>query len=67
MMSKKDYELIAKTIREHYSVRIQRNAPQPIWEEQQQEISLALGMALEKDNSRFDLGRFLAACEGKIE
>ena len=55
-MTRKDYILIADVIRKHFSV--DRYEP---WEE----IALAFGLELEKDNPRFDLKTFLLACEPK--
>ena len=60
-MTKKDYVLISDTLRAHFAARKPKTSA---GEEIAQEVSLAVGLALEKENSQFDLQRFLAACEG---
>ena len=60
-MTRKDYVLLSDTLHAHYAARGQwSNEPR----REAQEVSLAIGLALEKDNPNFDLKRFLLACEG---
>jgi hypothetical protein len=58
-MTRKDYVLLSDTLRAHFAAR----RPTSAGEAAAQEVSLAIGLALEKENPRFDLSRFLAACE----
>jgi hypothetical protein len=61
-MTRKDYVLLSDTLRAHFTAR--EGTPERNAEVEAQEVSLAIGLALEKDNPNFDLKRFLLACEG---
>jgi len=58
-MTRKDYVLLSNTLHAHFAAR-------DISTLYAQEVCLAIGLALEKDNPNFDLKRFLLACKGAV-